>query len=266
MDTKINYTEINRELWNAKTAVHLKSDFYNLPGFLKGETSLKSIELEMLGDISGKSVLHLQCHFGQDSISLARMGANVTAVDLSDQALKKGRELAIETKTQVTFIESDVLKLIGKIDQKFDIVFASYGCVAWLDDLDKWAKTVSHHMKPGGKFVFVESHPVLWMMDEAVDQVKYSYFKAEPFVELETSSYTDSSNHKELQSVSWNHSFSEVLNALLRHRISIQQFDEFDYFPYPIFEDGTETEKGRFRPKTHGDKLPLTYALLGSKD
>lgn len=261
----MNYTDINRELWNTKTTVHLKSDFYNLPAFLAGETSLKPIELKMLGDIGGKSVLHLQCHFGQDSISLARMGAKVTAVDLSDQALEKGRELALQTNTEVTFVESNVLELIGKIDEKFDIVFASYGCVGWLHDLDQWAETVSHHLKPGGKFVFVESHPVMWMLDEAVDQVKYSYFKTDPFIEDETSSYTDSSNHKELKSVSWNYSLSEVLNALLKHKIRIDHFDEFDYFPYPIFKEGTETESGKFRPATHGKKLPLTFSVLGTK-
>jgi 2-polyprenyl-3-methyl-5-hydroxy-6-metoxy-1,4-benzoquinol methylase len=265
MKPTLDYQEINRELWNAKTAVHLTSEFYDLPGFLAGKNSLKPIELSMLGDVRGKDILHLQCHFGQDSISLARMGANVTGVDLSDVAIEKAKHLAKLTDTNADFIQSDVLDFIGKSDKRFDIVFATYGTIGWLHDLEIWAKTVGHYLKPGGSFVFVEGHPVLWMMDEDVKDVKYRYFKSDAIIDIETSSYTDGGTHQELKSVSWNHSLSEVVNALTANNIRINRLDEFDYFPYPIFKEQEERPQGQFRPIHHQDKLPLTYAIHGTK-
>ncbi len=265
MKPTLDYQEINRELWNAKTAVHLTSEFYDLPGFLAGKNSLKPIELSMLGDVRGKDILHLQCHFGQDSLSLARLGANVTGVDISDVAIEKARHLAKLTDTNADFIQSDVLDFIGKLDKRFDIVFATYGTIGWLHDIETWAQTVSHYLKPSGSLVFVEGHPVLWMMDEDVKEVKYRYFKSDAIIDIETSSYTDGGTHQELKSVSWNHSLSEVVNALISNNIRINRLDEFDYFPYPIFKEQEERPQGQFRPIHHQDKLPLTYAIHGTK-
>lgn len=265
MPNNSNYIHHNRLLWNAKTAAHIQSDFYDLPGFLAGKTSLKSIELDLLGHIEGKHILHLQCHFGQDTISLARMGAAVVGVDFSDVAIAKARELAIKTKANASFIESDVLDFIGKIDQRFDTVFITYGTIGWLHDLNLWAKTIAHYLKPGGELIFVEGHPVLWMMDEQVNEVKYRYFNAEPIIETTAQSYTDHGNHEALKSISWNHGLAEVFSALTQHGIAIEKFEEFDYFPYPIFEENTEFEPGKFRPAKHAYKLPLTYSFLGKK-
>lgn len=104
MNSKDNYIDINQQSWNNRTAHHLKSEFYDLENFVKDNTSLNSIELELLGDISGKTILHLQCHFGQDTISLSRLGAEITGVDLSDKAIASANELALETATNATFI------------------------------------------------------------------------------------------------------------------------------------------------------------------
>ena len=157
-----NYLEINRKSWNAKVEPHLKSDFYFVDEFLNGKTSLNSIELEILGDVSGKEILHLQCHFGQDSISLSRMGAKVTGIDLSDKAIEAAQDLAQKCGTDTSFLVSDVYELPKILDKKFDIVYTSYGTIGWLPDLEKWAEVISHFLKPGGKFVFVEFHPFVW--------------------------------------------------------------------------------------------------------
>ncbi|WP_341832519.1 class I SAM-dependent methyltransferase [Sphingobacterium thalpophilum] len=137
-----NYIAINKHSWNNRTDTHLKSDFYNLAGFLKGETSLNSIELALLGDISGKKILHLQCHFGQDTISLSRLGAKITGVDLSDKAIESAREIAKETNADVQFICCDLYELENHLDGQFDLVFTSYGTITWLPDLDKWGKII----------------------------------------------------------------------------------------------------------------------------
>ena len=143
MDKESNYIETNRRAWNEKTGVHIKSAFYDNENFLKGKSSLKDIELNLLGDISGKNILHLQCHFGQDSISLSRLGANVTAIDLSDEAIKRAKEFASQTNTQTKFICCNIYDLPNYLDEQFDIVFTSYGTISWLPDLDKWAEIIS---------------------------------------------------------------------------------------------------------------------------
>ena len=156
MNSEKNYIEINRESWNHRTEVHLKSEFYDLEGFIKGKSSLNPIELNLLGDIAGKRILHLQCHFGQDTISLSRLGAEVTGVDFSDKAIESAKKIADQTGSSAKFICCDIYDLPDHLDEKFDIVFTSYGTIGWLPDLDKWAKIVSNYLKPNGTFVFVE--------------------------------------------------------------------------------------------------------------
>ena len=138
--------EMNRTSWNKRVAVHMKSDFYFLEEFLNGKTSLNEIELNLLGDIRGKSILHLQCHFGQDSLSLARMGAEVTGVDLSDTAIEKAKELNTQMNLNAEFVCCNVYDLKDHLDKKFDIVFTSYGTIGWLPDLNRWADVVSHFL------------------------------------------------------------------------------------------------------------------------
>lgn len=133
------YLDINRKSWNERVDTHLSSEFYDMPGFLAGKNSLNEIELELLGDVSGKSILHLQCHFGQDTLSLARIGAKTTGVDLSDKAIEAAKKINNEMNLDSEFIASDVYNLPKVHNKKYDIIFASYGTIGWLPDLDKWA-------------------------------------------------------------------------------------------------------------------------------
>ncbi len=181
-----NYIDINKQSWNNKVDFHVKSDFYDLDGFLKGNTSLNNIELTLLGNIKRKSILHLQCHFGQDTISLARLGAAVTGIDLSDKAIEKAQELSLKTHTAASFICCNIYDLPQHLDKQFDIVFTSYGTIGWLPDLDKWAYIVSQFLKPNGRFVFVEFHPVVWMFDDDFSKIGYNYFNTGPIVKHKT--------------------------------------------------------------------------------
>jgi 2-polyprenyl-3-methyl-5-hydroxy-6-metoxy-1,4-benzoquinol methylase len=180
MNPELNYIEINRSAWNHKTEIHIASDFYDHANFMKGTSSLKSIELDLLGDLRGKSILHLQCHFGQDSISLQRMGAQVTAVDFSDKAIESARKFAEETQADVRFICCDIYDLPQHLNETFDIVFTSYGAIGWLPDLNRWASIVSHFLKSQGSFIFVEFHPVVWMFDDDFTEVRYAYMNNGP--------------------------------------------------------------------------------------
>src|SRR6187551_1118010 len=166
MNKDLNYLDINKASWNQRTAVHVASDFYGVDAFVKGKSSLQQIELGLLGDVAGKSILHLQCHFGQDTLSLARLGAKVTGVDLSDVAITEARKLARELGLSTDFICCNVYDLPQQLEQQFDVVFTSYGAIGWLPDLDRWAQIVRRFLKPGGRLVLVEFHPFVWMFDD----------------------------------------------------------------------------------------------------
>ncbi|MDP9959925.1 class I SAM-dependent methyltransferase [Chryseobacterium lathyri] len=260
-----NYLEINKNSWNAKVDPHLKSDFYFVDEFLKGRNSLNSIELNLLGDVKDKSILHLQCHFGQDSISLSRMGAHVTGIDLSDKAIETGKDLAQKCGTDTEFICSDVYSLPDILKQKFDIVYTSYGVVGWLPDLDKWAGVISHFLNPGGQFIMAEFHPAVWMFDDDFTKIAYNYFNEKPIVETYEGTYADKSANIVQEYVMWNHSLAEVLQNLINHTIEPEIFREFDWSPYPCFNQVQEFEKGKWRILAFGNKLPLVYALKGKK-
>lgn len=187
MNSTSNYISANKTAWNTKTEHHINSEFYDMPGFLNGNNSLKEIELNILGNVKGKSILHLQCHFGQDSLSLARMGAKVTGIDFSDKAIEKARELNSQLNLDAQFICCDIYDLPNQLNKQFDIVFTSYGTIGCkLPDLDRWAEVVSQFLKPNGQFVMADFHPVVWMMDNEFQKIQYNYFNVEEIVEHET--------------------------------------------------------------------------------
>ena len=261
MNDELNYIEINRNSWNNKTDAHLKSEFYDLDGFLKGKSSLNDIELELLGDITGKTILHLQCHFGQDSMSLSRLGAIVTGIDLSDKAIESAREIARETQSNTKFICCDIYDLSNHLNEKFDIVFTSYGTIGWLPDLNKWAEIISRFLKPAGQFVFVEFHPVVWMFDDNFEKVAYTYHNSGAIIETFTGTYADRNADITQSYVMWNHGISEVLNSLIKHGLEIKSFDEYDYSPYNCFNKTIEIEPKKYRIEYFDDKIPMVYSI-----
>jgi SAM-dependent methyltransferase len=260
-----DYIAINKKTWNNKTEVHINSDFYDNERFLSGQSTLKDIELDLLGDISGKNILHLQCHFGQDTLSFSRMGAKATGIDLADKAIEKAKELNQQLELDASFICCDVYDLPNYLNEKFDIVFTSYGTIGWLPDLDKWANVISHFLKPDGKFVFVEFHPVVWMFDYNFKEIEFNYFNTEAIIEEFTGTYADKDAPIETNSVTWNHPTSEVLNALINNGLEIQSFDEYDYSPYNCFNQTEEFEPGKFRIKHLQNKIPMVFSLTATK-
>lgn len=257
-----DYLEVNKILWDARVDMHLHTRFYDREGFLKGQSSLADIELSLLGDIRGKSVLHLQCHFGMDSISLARLGAKVTAVDFSEKAIEEARRLAVEADQEVNFICSDVYELPKVLTEKFDIVFTSYGVIGWLPDMGKWAEVISDFLIPGGVLVFVEFHPVVWMFDSDFNKIEYSYFKKEPIIEME-GTYADKEAPKKHESITWNHSLAEVMQSLMDKDIEIISFQEYEYSPYNCFNKTVGISSGRFQIQSLEGKIPMVYSLVG---
>jgi len=258
-----NFIDINRKLWNAKTAIHVNSDFYNMDRFKAGKSSLNEIELELLGNIKGKNVLHLQCHFGQDSISLARMGANVTGVDLSDEAIRVAKKLATEEQLSVNFYCGNVLNLDTVLPHnvQYDLIFTSYGVIGWLPELKTWAKHIGYFLKKEGRLLLVEFHPAMWMFDDDFEFIRYSYFNRETIIEETEGTYADKNAAIKETSYCWNHSFQEVLTPLLQEgKLQLKRFEEFDYSPYDCVNNTVAHPKG-FQIKGMEGKLPMVYAL-----
>jgi SAM-dependent methyltransferase len=260
-----NYLAINKKSWNDRLESHLDSDFYDLPGFLKGKSSLNKIELDLLGNVQGKKILHLQCHFGQDTISLSRMGAEATGIDLSDLSIDKAQSLATNLGMNTKFICCDIYDLEKYLNEKFDIVFTSYGTISWLPDLDKWASIISFFLKPGGQFVFAEFHPLVWAWDDDFKEIKYYYNNVEPIAEEETGTYADKNADIKNSFVCWNHGIGEVVNCLLKKGLQIEDLQEYNYAPYPFVNNTVQIAENKFQIKKFGDKLPLVYSIKAIK-
>jgi 2-polyprenyl-3-methyl-5-hydroxy-6-metoxy-1,4-benzoquinol methylase len=257
----MDYLALNKAMWNDRAAVHLNTAFYDVPGFLSGNNCLKEPELSLLGDISGKTLLHLQCHFGLDSLSLARMGAEVTGLDFSEQAITAAEALASQAGLKARFICANIYDLPLHDSQQYDLVFSSYGTIGWLPDLDAWAKVLSDALKPGGRFVFAEFHPVVWMFDDDFKEIKYAYFQREAIVEELSGTYADPKAALSHTSVSWNHSLDQVIMALLGCGLQLRAFHEYDYSPYDCFFGTREVSPGKFQLIGLEGKLPMVYAL-----
>jgi len=266
MSVDKKYLEINKASWNNKVKFHVESDFYNMDGFLKGETSLNSIELDILGDITGKEILHLQCHFGQDTLSFGRMGAKPTGVDISDKAIDKARELSAEMGIDASFICCDIYDLEQHLDKQFDVVFTSYGTIGWLPDMNRWAQIVSKFLKPGGQFVFVEFHPVVWMFDDNFEKIQYDYFNTGVIQETESGTYAEKEADLTQEYIMWNHSMSDVINNLIKHDVIIESIQEFDYSPYDCFNKTIKVADRKFRIAHLDKKIPMVYAVEGRKN
>jgi SAM-dependent methyltransferase len=234
------YIAINKIACNKRTPIHLESNFYNHDEFMKGMNSLKSIELDAIGNVKDKSLLHLQCHFGQDSISFVKMGAEVTAVDFSDVAINEAKKISKQINININFIESDVLEL--QLNKEFDIVFSSYGAIGWLPNLDKWAVTIAAHLKKGGMFLLTEFHPFLEIIK---DNGSDYFYKTNPDVEIGNGTYTDGGSVLVTKTCWWNHSLTSIFSALESNGLILTHFEEFDYSPF-LLEGMIEKEKEKY--------------------
>ena len=265
MKNDFDYIKTNKQTWNNKTAIHIESEFYNNKSFLEGKSTLNSIELLLLGDVKDKKILHLQCHFGQDTMTFSRLGAKATGIDFSDKAIEKARAFSEKLNLDTTFICCDIYDIPNHLDENFDIVFTSYGTIGWLPDIDKWAAVVSHFLKPKGRFIMADFHPVIWMFDNDFKKIFYSYFNIESIIEFESGTYADKNSKIETKTITWNHPTSEVLNALIQSGLEINSFNEYDYSPYNCFNQTEEFEKGKFRIKHLGNKIPIVFSIEATK-
>ena len=261
------YFETNRKAWDLRVDVHKTSEMYDLETFKKGRNSLTEIELNALnGLVKGKKLLHLQCHFGQDTLSLARMGAKATGVDLSPKAINLARELNDELGLDATFVESNILDLKENLNGQFDIVYTSFGVTSWLPDLEQWASIINHFLKPGGTFFIAEFHPTLYMFDFESQKITFNYFDSGgAIIEDVTGTYTDRNANISFKEYFWTHSLHETLNPLLKEGLILKEFMEYDYSPFNCFENMTEIEKGKYKFSDLNVSIPHVFSLKMKK-
>ncbi|AUC82376.1 bifunctional 2-polyprenyl-6-hydroxyphenol methylase/3-demethylubiquinol 3-O-methyltransferase UbiG [Lacinutrix sp. Bg11-31] len=265
MSNNSEYFSANKATWNDKVKVHAKSDMYAMEAFKKGKTSLMQYELDALGDVNGKSLLHLQCHFGQDTLSWTRLGAKCTGIDLSDEGIKLAQQLNKELDLDADFVCCNVLDTAKYVKDTFDIVFASYGVIGWLPDLKPWGKMIAKKLKKGGVFYMAEFHPIVWMFDylEGKPIMKYGYMQDEVIYEEYEGTYANENSKMMSKEYGWNHGLSEVINALTGAGLKIEYLNEHNESPYNVLPELVETKSGNYVTK---DKLyPLIFEIKANK-
>lgn len=258
----------NRRSWDARTPYHVRSPMYDVSGFLGGRSSLSDLERTLVGDVRDKRLLHLQCHFGLDTLSWARLGATVTGLDFSEPAIAQARSLAIETglADRARFVCANVFDAPRALEgQTFDVVFTSLGALCWLPDMTAWAEVVAACLRPGGMFHMLEFHPVIDMLDERYEQLAFPYQTDEPLVFDEPGTYADRSAPIAGRTYEWNHGLGQVVSALLAAGLSLERLVEHDFAPCNPFPGMVEVAPGRFRFARFGAKLPLVYEVSARK-
>ncbi|MEM7162846.1 MAG: class I SAM-dependent methyltransferase [Bacteroidota bacterium] len=260
------YFQSNKEHWNKRVSIHLKSDMYGQSSFLEGRNSLNHPELKHFGDVKGKDILHLQCHFGQDSLSLQRMGAQVTGLDFSSEAIAKAREFNKELNLNAQFVEANVMEAEQQVSGKFDWVFTSYGTIVWIPRLAHWAKNIAHFLKEGGEFLMVDFHPVMYMLDDDYSEFGYPYFtREEPFADNISETYTENKEGLSGTEYFWNHPTSSIFTALLNAGLELKAYEEFPYSCYKCFPHMEKISDEHYQFTKHKGNIPYMYLMRWQK-
>jgi len=264
------YLQANQRRWDELTLEHERSEFYDLAGFKAGKERLRSIELSELGNVEGKSLLHLQCHFGLDTLAWARRGALVTGVDFSQNAIDLARSLSDELNIPAQFYCTDIYDLPSILSGEFDIVFTSYGVLHGLPDLPRWGQIVARYLKPAGIFYIVEDHPFFRVFRAKPDgefKAERSYFFSEDPQRIETTgSYATEDKGSSGVSYVWDHSLGEVINSLIEAGLRLEFLHEFPFAARAKFPFMQQGEDGWWRlpPNQHG-VIPFLFSLQAYK-
>jgi len=267
------YLEANRALWNEWAEVNARSEFYRIEDFKQGRKNFRAYELAEAGPVAGKTMLHLQCHFGIDTLVWAREGAIVTGVDFSPRALEIARGLSDELGIPATFVESSLYDLPSRLSDTFDVVYTSRGVLGWLPDIERWAEVAAGFVAPGGFLYITEVHPFLQVFEDEGDVdfhrpvLRYPYWEHEEPLAFEVQgSYADreaeiSSTHE----YGWNHSLGEIVTGLARTGLRIEFLHEFPFLEGPSPGREPQPDGTHRLPADLAGRMPLFFSLKASK-
>jgi SAM-dependent methyltransferase len=256
-------------MWDARVPIHADSKWYDLDSFRAGALTLDDLELGGIGDVRGRSLLHLQCHFGLGTLSWARRGAEATGVDFSAAAIKTARALAAELELPARFEHAEIGEC--RLGRLFDFCFTSWGVLMWLPDLKAWAGTIAAHLRPGGTFFLAEGHPHLFIWDDERDGKGYlprnPYFRHnEPVADREASTYVDTTVQLGHPQYRWNHPISEVITALADAGLRIVELAEHPRLPWKPLSWMVEDAQRPGWWRIENDPFPLSFTVRATKE
>jgi SAM-dependent methyltransferase len=275
-DGMADYLTVNRANWDERVPAHVASPDYEVERFAGDPGHLSKVvrfDLPRLGDITGARGVHLQCHIGTDTVSLARLGASMTGLDFSAPAVGQAQELARRAGADATFVQADVYEAVDVLGREaFDLVFTGVGALCWLPDIRRWAATVSGLLRPGGRLFLREGHPVLWALDDTREDdllvLRYPYAEtAEPLVFDEPGTYVQTdAQFQHNVTHSWNHGLGEIMTALIDAGMRITAFEEHDSVPWEALPGKMDKLEGdEWRLARQPNRLPHTYTLQAVK-
>jgi SAM-dependent methyltransferase len=261
----------NQRWWDEAVPVHAASAFYDVEGFKAGKTSLLPVELAEVGEVRGKSLLHLQCHFGLDTLSWARQGASVTGIDFSAAAIDTAQKLAAETGIEARFLQTDLYDLPKVLDGEFDIVFTSYGVLVWLADIREWARIAASFLKPGGVFYIIEAHPLSDALaeDASADAFRLdgSYFeKPEPTRWEGEGDYADATAKFENKvTYEYSHSLGDIVSSLIDAGLQVEFLHEHPFCAWARLPSMSRGDDGYYRLPGDDARFPFMFSLRALK-
>jgi 2-polyprenyl-3-methyl-5-hydroxy-6-metoxy-1,4-benzoquinol methylase len=267
-----DYVEMNRRNWDERAAIHARDTTgdYMLDRFRAGEDALHAIEATELGDITGKRVLHLQCHIGQDTLCLARRGATVTGLDFSSAALNVARRLSDQTGLKADFVEGTVDQAPDLTPGPFDLVFTTWGTICWLPDVKKWARVIASVLAPDGELYFADAHPGFNVLEQYAGKFAPTYdFQTPPDQPLrlvDETTYTGDPTIMSHQSTrQWIHSLSAVLGGLIDAGLTIMMFREHEVLPWRGLTSLVPASERMWRLPDGVPRMPLSYSVRAKK-
>lgn len=272
MDAQQPFIDENKALWDAWTDVHVVGEFYDRDRFVRDPDDIRvnPEEIAEVGDVTGKSLLHLQCHFGLDTLSWARLGATVTGADLSPRGIDEARRLAADAGIDATFVEANLYDLPEVLPGTFDVVYTGIGAIYWLPDIRRWAEVVAHYLAPGGTFFILEGHPTFFVFEnegETEPKVTYPYFhRDEPLTFDVKGSYADpEADVSAEREHGWVHSLGDVVTALIDAGLEIRNLREY---PFLLWDASflEQRDDGRwYLPASQPGEIPLMFSITATK-
>jgi len=268
------YRADNLANWNDRVPIHAGPGGYGIEDFMcdpRRLTDVVDFDRAYLGDVSGLTLAHPQCHIGTDTMSWAKLGASVVGIDFSAPALDVARSIAHSLDIEARFVESEVYDIPDNLPEQFDIVYTGVGAINWLPDIGGWATIMAGLVKPGGRFYIREGHPMMWALDDERDDdllvVEYPYFETrEPSTFQDPVTYLGSGTLDHPTIHAWNHGLGEAVNALITAGLRIDLVEEHRFLEWQALPMMTEND-GRYTMPDHlNDRVPLMFSILATKD